>query len=72
MSRPLPILFCSPQLPNNTGATMRLAAVRCVEKHTRRTSSRRSRRKMSILGWLEYAPPQGGQIPGALTGRCPL
>jgi len=27
VSRPLPILFCSPQLPNNTGATMRLAAV---------------------------------------------
>ncbi len=36
MTRPLRILFCSPQLPNNTGATMRLAAVTGAELHLAR------------------------------------
>jgi tRNA (cytidine/uridine-2'-O-)-methyltransferase len=34
--RPLRILFCSPQIPNNTGATMRLAAVTGAELHLAR------------------------------------
>lgn len=34
--RPLRILFCSPQIPNNTGATMRLAAVTGAELHVAR------------------------------------
>nr|WP_300151454.1 tRNA (cytidine(34)-2'-O)-methyltransferase [Propionicimonas sp.] len=33
MTRPLRILFHSPQIPNNTGATMRLAAVTGAELH---------------------------------------
>lgn len=33
MTRPLRILFCSPRIPNNTGATMRLAAVTGAELH---------------------------------------
>lgn len=33
MDRPLRILFCCPQIPNNTGATMRLAAVTGAELH---------------------------------------
>ncbi len=33
MNRPLRILFHSPQIPNNTGATMRLAAVTGAELH---------------------------------------
>jgi tRNA (cytidine/uridine-2'-O-)-methyltransferase len=33
---PLRILFCSPQIPNNTGATMRLAAVTGAELHLAR------------------------------------
>ena len=36
MTRPLRILFCSPQIPNNTGATMRLAAVTGAELHLAR------------------------------------
>lgn len=32
----LRILFCSPQIPNNTGATMRLAAVTGAELHLAR------------------------------------
>jgi len=36
VTRPLRILFCSPQLPNNTGATMRLAAVTGAELHLAR------------------------------------
>jgi tRNA (cytidine/uridine-2'-O-)-methyltransferase len=36
VSRPLHILFCSPQIPNNTGATMRLAAVTGAELHLAR------------------------------------
>jgi tRNA (cytidine/uridine-2'-O-)-methyltransferase len=36
VSRPLRILFCSPQIPNNTGATMRLAAVTGAELHLAR------------------------------------
>ncbi|MGB4892632.1 MAG: TrmH family RNA methyltransferase [Propionicimonas sp.] len=35
-TRPLRILFCSPQIPNNTGATMRLAAVTGAELHLAR------------------------------------
>lgn len=34
--RPLRILFCTPQIPNNTGATMRLAAVTGAELHLAR------------------------------------
>ena len=34
--RPLRILFCSPRIPNNTGATMRLAAVTGAELHLAR------------------------------------
>ena len=33
---PLRILFCTPQIPNNTGATMRLAAVTGAELHLAR------------------------------------
>jgi len=33
---PLRILFCSPRIPNNTGATMRLAAVTGAELHLAR------------------------------------
>jgi tRNA (cytidine/uridine-2'-O-)-methyltransferase len=33
VTRPLRILFHSPQIPNNTGATMRLAAVTGAELH---------------------------------------
>jgi len=33
MTRPLRILFCEPRIPNNTGATMRLAAVTGAELH---------------------------------------
>jgi len=33
VTRPLRILFCSPRIPNNTGATMRLAAVTGAELH---------------------------------------
>jgi tRNA (cytidine/uridine-2'-O-)-methyltransferase len=36
VTRPLRILFCSPQIPNNTGATMRLAAVTGAELHLAR------------------------------------
>jgi tRNA (cytidine/uridine-2'-O-)-methyltransferase len=36
MTRPLRILFHSPQIPNNTGATMRLAAVTGAELHLAR------------------------------------
>jgi tRNA (cytidine/uridine-2'-O-)-methyltransferase len=36
VTRPLRILFCSPQIPNNTGATMRLAAVTGAELHVAR------------------------------------
>jgi tRNA (cytidine/uridine-2'-O-)-methyltransferase len=36
MTRPLRILFFSPQIPNNTGATMRLAAVTGAELHLAR------------------------------------
>ncbi len=36
MPRPLRILFHSPQIPNNTGATMRLAAVTGAELHLAR------------------------------------
>ncbi|MGV8908406.1 MAG: tRNA (cytidine(34)-2'-O)-methyltransferase [Propionicimonas sp.] len=36
MSRPLRILFDSPQIPNNTGAAMRLAAVTGAELHLAR------------------------------------
>lgn len=36
VSRPLRILFCTPQIPNNTGATMRLAAVTGAELHLAR------------------------------------
>ena len=35
-ARPLRILFCTPQIPNNTGATMRLAAVTGAELHLAR------------------------------------
>ena len=35
-TRPLRILFHSPQIPNNTGATMRLAAVTGAELHLAR------------------------------------
>lgn len=35
-THPLRILFCSPQIPNNTGATMRLAAVTGAELHVAR------------------------------------
>ena len=33
---PLRLLFCSPRIPNNTGATMRLAAVTGAELHLAR------------------------------------
>ena len=36
MTRPLRILFHSPQIPNNTGAAMRLAAVTGAELHLAR------------------------------------
>jgi tRNA (cytidine/uridine-2'-O-)-methyltransferase len=36
VTRPLRILFHSPQIPNNTGATMRLAAVTGAELHLAR------------------------------------
>ena len=36
VTRPLRILFCSPRIPNNTGATMRLAAVTGAELHLAR------------------------------------
>jgi tRNA (cytidine/uridine-2'-O-)-methyltransferase len=36
VNRPLRILFDSPQIPNNTGATMRLAAVTGAELHLAR------------------------------------
>jgi tRNA (cytidine/uridine-2'-O-)-methyltransferase len=36
VTRPLRILFDSPQIPNNTGATMRLAAVTGAELHLAR------------------------------------
>lgn len=36
MTRPLRILFCTPQIPNNTGSTMRLAAVTGAELHLAR------------------------------------
>lgn len=36
MTRPLRILFCTPRIPNNTGATMRLAAVTGAELHLAR------------------------------------
>jgi len=36
VNRPLRILFCTPQIPNNTGATMRLAAVTGAELHLAR------------------------------------
>ena len=36
VTRPLRILFHSPQIPNNTGATMRLAAVTGAELHLER------------------------------------
>lgn len=36
MTRPLRILFDSPRIPNNTGATMRLAAVTGAELHLAR------------------------------------
>lgn len=36
MTLPLRILFCTPQIPNNTGATMRLAAVTGAELHLAR------------------------------------
>jgi tRNA (cytidine/uridine-2'-O-)-methyltransferase len=36
VTRPLRILFCTPQIPNNTGATMRLAAVTGAELHVAR------------------------------------
>ncbi len=36
VTRPLRILFCTPQIPNNTGATMRLAAVTGAELHLAR------------------------------------
>ena len=36
VTRPLRILFHSPQIPNNTGATMRLAAVTGAELHLTR------------------------------------
>ena len=36
MTRPVRILFHSPQIPNNTGATMRLAAVTGAELHLAR------------------------------------
>ena len=36
MSCPVRILFCSPRIPNNTGATMRLAAVTGAELHLAR------------------------------------
>ena len=36
VTRPLRILFCSPRIPNNTGATMRLAAVTGAELHVAR------------------------------------
>ncbi len=36
VTRPLRILFCSPQIPNNTGAAMRLAAVTGAELHIAR------------------------------------
>ena len=35
-NRPLRILFHSPRIPNNTGATMRLAAVTGAELHLAR------------------------------------
>ena len=35
-TRPLRILFCSPRIPNNTGAAMRLAAVTGAELHVAR------------------------------------
>lgn len=36
MTRPLRLLFYSPRIPNNTGATMRLAAVTGAELHLTR------------------------------------
>jgi len=36
VTRPLRILFCTPQIPNNTGSTMRLAAVTGAELHLAR------------------------------------
>ncbi|WP_245840568.1 tRNA (cytidine(34)-2'-O)-methyltransferase [Propionicimonas paludicola] len=36
MTPPLRILFCEPRIPNNTGATMRLAAVTGAELHLAR------------------------------------
>ena len=36
MSCPVRILFCSPRIPNNTGATMRLSAVTGAELHLSR------------------------------------
>jgi len=36
VSCPVRILFCSPRIPNNTGATMRLAAVTGAELHLAR------------------------------------
>ncbi len=36
MTTPVRLLFCSPRIPNNTGATMRLAAVTGAELHLAR------------------------------------
>ena len=36
MTSPLRLLFCTPRIPNNTGATMRLAAVTGAELHLAR------------------------------------
>nr|NLI50168.1 tRNA (cytidine(34)-2'-O)-methyltransferase [Propionibacterium sp.] len=36
MTGPVRLLFCSPRIPNNTGATMRLAAVTGAELHLAR------------------------------------
>ncbi len=36
VTQPLRILFCTPQIPNNTGAVMRLAAVTGAELHLAR------------------------------------
>ena len=69
VTRPLRILFCEPRIPNNTGATMRLAAVTGAELHRHEDTHDAMPVQDGTLTTREVRAEAGAVLPGARVRR---